>query len=61
MSPLSQISRIRQRMAQLVRQRQAAERVFLRRPELLKGTVLEVQRTCGKPAFGQHRRPDPNA
>lgn len=48
MSPLSQISRIRQRIAQLARQRQAAERVLLGRPELLKGTVTEVQRTCGK-------------
>lgn len=49
MSPLSQISRIRQRIARLVRQRQAAERRLLGRPELLKGTVLEVRRTCGKP------------
>jgi hypothetical protein len=48
MSPLSQISRIRQRIARLVRQRQAAERVLLRRSGLLKGTVTEVQRTCGK-------------
>ncbi len=49
MSPLSQISRIRQHIARLVRQRQAAERVLLGRPELLKGAVIEVQRTCGKP------------
>lgn len=49
MSPLSQISRLRQRIAQLVRERQAAERVLLGRQEMLKGTVLEVQRTCGKP------------
>jgi len=49
MSPLSQISRIRQRIARLVRQRQAAERQLLGRAELLKGTVLEVRRTCGKP------------
>lgn len=48
MSPLSQISRIRQRIARLVRQRQAAERKLLGRPELLKGTLLEVKRTCGK-------------
>ena len=48
MSPLSQISRIRQRIAQLVRQRHAAERVLLGRHELLKGSVIEVQRTCGK-------------
>jgi hypothetical protein len=49
MSPLSQISRLRQRIAQLARERQAAERVFLQRPPLLKGTLSEVQRTCGKP------------
>lgn len=48
MSPLSQISRIRQRIAQLSRQRQAAERVLLGRGQLLKGSVIEVQRTCGK-------------
>lgn len=48
MSPLSQISRIRQRIARLVRQRQAAERRLLGRPELLRGTLLEVKRTCGK-------------
>lgn len=49
MSPLSQISRLRQRIAQLALERQAAERVLLGRQEMLKGTVLEVQRTCGKP------------
>ncbi len=49
MSPLSQSSRIRQRIAQLVQQRESAERVILGRQELLKGTVTEVQRTCGKP------------
>ena len=49
MSPLSQISQIRQRIARLVRQRQAAERRLLGRAELLKGTLLEVKRTCGKP------------
>lgn len=51
MSPLSQISRAqaRQRIAQLARQRQAVERVLLGRCVLLKGTLIEVQRTCGKP------------
>jgi len=49
MSPLSQISRIRQRIAQLARQRQAVERALLGRSVLLKGTLIEVQRTCGKP------------
>ena len=48
MSPSSQISRIRQRIARLVRQRQAAERRLSGRSELLKGTLLEVKRTCGK-------------
>ena len=49
MSALSQISGIRQRIAQLARQRQAVERVLLERPALLKGTLVEVRRTCGKP------------
>ena len=48
MSPLSQTSRIRQRIARLVRQRQAAERRLSGRSELLKGILLEVKRTCGK-------------
>jgi hypothetical protein len=48
-SPLSQISRIRQRIARLARERQALERQLLARPALLKGSLLEVQRTCGKP------------
>ena len=48
MSPLSQSSRFRQRIAQLVQQRKSAERVILGRQELLKGTVTEVQRICGK-------------
>jgi hypothetical protein len=48
MSPLSQISRIRQRIAQLARQRRAVEQVLLERSVLLKGTLVEVQRTCGK-------------
>ena len=49
MSPASQISRIRQRIAQLVGERQAAERVLLQRPPLLKGSFIEVRRTCGHP------------
>ena len=49
MSPLSQSSRARQRLAQLVQQRESAECVLLGRPDLLKGTVTEVQRMCGKP------------
>ena len=49
MSPASQISRIRQRIAQLVHERQAAEKVLLQRPPLLKGTFSEVSRTCGNP------------
>ena len=49
MSPLSQSSRVRQRIAQLVQQRESAEHVLLGRKELLKGTVTEVQRMCGKP------------
>jgi len=36
-------------MAQLVQQREATERVLTGRQDLLKGTVTEVQRTCGKP------------
>jgi hypothetical protein len=46
---LSQISRLRQRITRLARERQAAERKLLARPALLKGSLLEVQRTCGKP------------
>lgn len=49
MSPSSQISRLRQQIAQLVRERQAAEKVLLQRPPLLKGSFNEVQRTCGNP------------
>jgi len=49
MSPISQISRLRQRIAQLVHERQAAEKVLLERPPLLKGTFSEVRRTCGDP------------
>ena len=49
MSPISQISRIRQRIAQLVNERRAAEKVLLERPPLLKGTFSEVRRTCGNP------------
>ncbi len=49
MSPSSHISRIRQGIARFTVQRQAAERRLLGRRELLKGTLLEVKRTCGKP------------
>ena len=49
MSALSQISRIRQRIGQLARQRREAEQVLLERSALLKGALLEVQRTCGNP------------
>ena len=51
MSPLSQINRAqaRQGIRQLARQRQAVERVLLEQRALLKGTLVEVQRTCGKP------------
>lgn len=49
MRPSSQISRIRQRIAQLARERQAAEKVLLERPPLLKGSLSEVRRTCGHP------------
>ncbi len=48
MSPLSQSSRIRQRIAQLVRKRQTAEHVLLGREDLLKGALTEVRRMCGK-------------
>ena len=49
MSPASQISRVRQRIAQIVHERQAAEKALLERPPLLKGTFSEVWRTCGHP------------
>jgi hypothetical protein len=49
MSPSSHISRIRQRIARLARERQAAEKVLLQRPPLLKGSFSEVRRTCGNP------------
>lgn len=49
MNSLSQISHIRQRIAQLAGEQKAAERVFTGRKKLLKGTVTEVLRTCGKP------------
>lgn len=49
MNPTSQISRLRQRLAELARERRAAERVLLGRPGLLKGTFNEVRRTCGNP------------
>jgi len=48
MNTLSQVSRIRKRIGQLARQRRAAEQVLVERSVLLKGIVLEVQRTCGK-------------
>ena len=48
MNPLLQVSRIRQRIGQLAWQRRAVERVLLERSALLKGTLLQVQRTCGK-------------
>lgn len=40
---------MRQRIGQLARQRRGVERVLLERCALLKGTLLEVRRTCGKP------------
>ena len=49
MSPLLQSSRVRQRIAQLVQQRESAERILMGRQEMLKGTVTKVQRMCGKP------------
>jgi hypothetical protein len=49
MNPTSRISLLRQRLAQLASERQAAERVLLDRPALLKGTFSEVRRTCGNP------------
>jgi len=49
MSALSEISRIRQRIGQLARQRRAVEQVLLERSALVKGTLLEVWRTCGNP------------
>ena len=49
MSALTEISRIRQRIGQLARQRRAVEQVLLERSALVKGIVLEVWRTCGNP------------
>jgi len=49
MSTPSHISRLRQRIVQLIDQRQAVEKVLLDRPPLLKGTFIEVRRTCGNP------------
>jgi len=48
MQAFSQISRIRKRIGQLARQRRAVEQVLLERSVLLKGSLVEVQRTCGK-------------
>ena len=47
MSMPSQVSRIRQRIAQLAGERRDAERVLLQSPPLLKGSFIEVRRTCG--------------
>ncbi len=49
MNTTAQISRLRQQLAQLARERQAAEKVLLERPALLKGALSEVRRTCGHP------------
>lgn len=43
------ITSIRQRILQLAERRETAEQVLVSRKELLKGTVVEVARTCGKP------------
>jgi hypothetical protein len=48
MNAFSQISRIQQRIGQLAGERGAVEQVLLERSVLLKGIVVEVQRTCGK-------------
>jgi hypothetical protein len=48
MDAFSQISRIRKRIGQLAREGRAVEEALLERSVLLKGTLLEVQRTCGK-------------
>lgn len=48
MNTLLQVSRIRKRIGQLARQRRAVEQVVLERSVLLKGTLLGVERTCGK-------------
>lgn len=49
MVPKQHISRIRQRISRLAARRRAAEKTLLSHRELLKGTVVEVSRTCGKP------------
>ncbi len=49
MTTPSHISRLRQRIVQLIDQRQAVEEVLLDRPPLLRGTFIEVRRTCGNP------------
>ncbi len=49
MSTTSHISRLRQRIVRLIEQRQAVEKVLMDRPLLLKGTFIEVRRTCGNP------------
>jgi hypothetical protein len=48
MTPLSRLSRTRQQISQLALRRREAEQVLLERSALLKGILLEVQRTCGK-------------
>lgn len=45
---LLRLSRIRQRIGQLTRQRREVERVLLGRSVLVKGVLVKVQRTCGK-------------
>jgi hypothetical protein len=43
------ISGIRQRIVRLAARRRATEGILLSHKKLLKGTVVEVARTCGKP------------
>lgn len=49
MNTLSHTSRIRQRIAKLSNSRRVVERELLGRRKMLKGTVTEILRTCGKP------------
>lgn len=48
MGPKQHTSNIRQRIVRLAARRRAAEEMLLSHKELLKGTVVEVARTCGK-------------
>lgn len=48
MGPRQRISDIRQRIVRLATRRRAAEEMLLSHKELLKGTVVEVTRSCGK-------------